>query len=85
MLFKSLISTATYQEATLLAMPFFNLFDFGFLEKTLHESSKILVEHALMLLGYSFEPRLNSRASGTEGSDMAVGLSKTEYSHSDKQ
>ena len=69
----------------MLAMPFFNLFNFGFLEKTLHESSKILVEHALVLLGYSFEPRLNSQASGTEGSDMAIGLSKTESSHSEKQ
>ena len=39
-------------------MPLFYLHDFGFLEKTLHESSKILVEHALVLLGYSFEPRL---------------------------
>lgn len=66
-------------------MPFFHLFDFGFPEKTLHESSKILVEHALVLLGYGFEPRLNSRASGTEGSDMVIGLSKTEYSHSEKQ
>ena len=69
----------------MLAMPFFNLFNFGFLEKTLHESSKILVEHALVLLGYSFEPRLNSQASGTEGSDMAIGLSKTESSHLEKQ
>ena len=63
---------------------FFNLFNFGFLEKTLHESCKILVEHALVLLGYSFEPRLISRAYGTEGSDTAIGLSKTECSHSEK-
>ena len=66
-------------------MPLFYLHDFGFLEKTLHESSKILVEHALVLLGYSFEPGLNSLASSTEGSDMAIGLSKTECSHSEKQ
>ena len=66
-------------------MPLFYLHDFGFLEKTLHESSKILAEHALVLLGYSFEPRLISRASGTEGSDTAIGLSKTECSHSEKQ
>ena len=71
-----------HEEATLLVMPLFYLHDFGFLEKTLHESNKILVEHALVLLGYSFEPRLNSRASGTEGSDMAIGLSRTECSHS---
>ena len=84
-LFKSLISTVTYKEATLLAMPLFHSLDFGFLEKTLHGFSKIFVEHALVLLGYSFEPRLNSRASGTEGSDMAIGLSKNECSQSEKQ
>ena len=41
--------------------------------------------NALVLLGYSFEPRLNSRASGTGGSDTAIGLSKSECSHSEKQ
>ena len=33
-----------------------------------------------MLLRYSFEPRPNSRALGTAGSVMAIGLSVNEFS-----
>ena len=45
----------------MLAGSFFYLLDFGVLEKTVNESSKIFVEHTLccMLLGYSSEPRPN--------------------------
>ena len=37
----------------------FRLLDFGM---TLHESSKVFVEHARMLLGYGLEPRPNNHA-----------------------
>ena len=38
--------------------------------KTLQESSKIFVEHVVLLLGYSLEPRTYSRVLGTVSSVM---------------
>ena len=48
---------------TLVAEPFFRLFDFDVLKKPLHESSKITAELTLHVAG-SFNPRptTNSRA-----------------------
>ena len=55
--------------------------------RALHESSKIFVQHAecCLLLGYSFEPRPNNRAFGTEGSVTTIGLSINGYSLSKNQ
>ena len=38
-----------------------------------------------MLLAYSFEPRPNSRALGTAGSVMTIGLSINGFSHAKNQ
>ena len=53
--------------------------------KTLRESSKIFVEQALHVLGYSFKPRPNSRALVTAVLSINIGLSIDGYSHSKTQ
>lgn len=57
--------------SSLPAEPFFRWLDFG--------------EYLCMLLRYSFEPMPNSRALGTTGSVITVGLSINECSHSKNQ
>ena len=49
-------STATIT-LTLLRQPFSHLIDFGYSRKTLHRSSKILVEHVLLVSGAQFLTR----------------------------
>ena len=46
------------------------------------ESSKIFAEHALQVARIGFEPRRNSRALGTAGSIMTIGVSINRCWHS---
>ena len=52
---------------------------------TLHESSKITVEHALHVARIQFEARPNSRALRPAGSVMTIGLSINGFSHAKNQ
>ena len=53
--------------------------------KTPQESSKIFVEHVVLVLGYSLEPRPYSRVLGTVFSVMTIGLSYNGCSHLENQ
>ena len=59
---------------TLPAESSFRLLEFAVLEKDCLNLVKSLLSMLFMLLGYSFEPRPNSRALGTAGSVMTIGL-----------
>ena len=59
---------------TLPAQSFFRLLEFPVLEKDCLNRVKSLLSMRFMLLGYSFEPRPNSRALGTAGSVMTIAL-----------